>query len=970
MCSSDLVDRSTTTNLAAALRGAGFGVTPLSCADLAAEGVLSAARFDALVLPDARRFPGPAADALSRFLRSGGDLVLLGGLPFAEPVWPADGEWVTEAELAGAVATTPDGTVLHDFEDGKAPRWSRSSNATTNPSAVSVENGPHGRCLRVDVRGLSGWDNVRTPFPGASAGGANALALWAKGDAATPKLAIELREEDGSRWIATLDLTTEWRRHVLPAWRFGYWRDSRVTGRGGAGDGLNLARARELTVGQSFSHTGNLPGDHTFWIDGLALAASPVPRPGVFDLELPVGSDYGVYRLDDIREAVASPGQAIVPAGARLAGPLAGWSAIGFAFPGESRYVPLLDARDRHGRVRGAAAGMLVHHRGAWRDSCWLFSGLEGGAFARDPDFAPVLVAALTAMRSGDPVRGARAAAREAPADPALATPPPHAGFIRRSPDGRHLVLPDGRRFFMIGCNYIGTFDRCGGRMWLDAYYDPRLVEDDFRKARDAGLNVMRYWLQPSFDEALRRGDRRAVDAIREYARRYGVYLLLDLPGTGYATEAEMLASHRAIAAAFADEPMVLGYDLRNEPYVTTLGGIRYEGGPVPVQSRDLRGVYRGGLDDATLARWLEERPYWLHLPGTIKGAEAANVAVAWHFWAQYAKQHNLGASTLAGLGAEVPVAGWEELVKTVDASLDRWLRCQVAAIRSVDTNHLITVGHNTALAVLPANAQLDFVSQHIYARPLSYEAVMENLTTLDRLAKRWPDRPVSLGEFGYSNGVRMKDGHLDPYTSSVGEMAHYLHALAHGYEGCKKWMLVDWPLAVMRRYGDWNRGLETRIYEERFGLYSYDGTPGGRAKPVVPALRFLRDHVDRAGPGGELTVSPGPTTIGAVYEFRAPGARFVGHVRYESTDLRFEAPRPANVMLRWDGARLRVMSTADATVRLRPAAFVPSLRPGGAVAGACAARPADGDWLVLEMLEGETVTLGPGRGGSAVGSA
>ncbi len=170
-------------------------------------------------------------------------------------------------------------------------------------------------------------------------------------------------------------------------------------------------------------------------------------------------------------------------------------------------------------------------------------------------------------------------------------------------------------------------------------------------------------------------------------------------------------------------------------------------------------------------------------------------------------------------MGSEVTTKGWETLVETVDASLDRWLKVQIAAIREVDRNHLITVGHNTALTVLPANQQLDFVSEHIYARPYSYANVMENLTTLDRLAKRWPDRPITLGEFGYSNGIKLSDGYLDDQTSAVGEMTHYLYALAHGYDGVKKWMLCDWPLAIMKRYGDWDRGLETRIYDERFGL-------------------------------------------------------------------------------------------------------------------------------------------------------
>ena len=89
-----------------------------------------------------------------------------------------------------------------------------------------------------------------------------------------------------------------------------------------------------------------------------------------------------------------------------------------------------------------------------------------------------------------------------------------------------------------------------------------------------------------------------------------------------------------------------------------------------------------------------------------------------------------------------------------------------------------------------------------------------------------------------------MANGYLDRYTASVGEMIHYLYAFTKNYDGVKKWMLIDWPYKIMQHYGDWNKGDVTRVYEERFGLYYYDGTPAGRPKPIVHALAILwRTH-------------------------------------------------------------------------------------------------------------------------------
>jgi hypothetical protein len=380
---------------------------------------------------------------------------------------------------------------------------------------------------------------------------------------------------------------------------------------------------------------------------------------------------------------------------------------------------------------------------------------------------------------------------------------------------------------------------------------------------------------------------------------------------------------------------------------------------PAPVQTVDLAKVYPDLVDMAKVDSWLKERPRWLHLPSWIQGDEARRVAVANFLWSRYTSEFGLRSSTLQGLNGTVPVGRWRPLVDVVDRSLARWLDPQVKAIHDVDPNHLITVGHNTALTILPANAPLDFVSEHIYARPRSYENVMENITTLDRLRERWPDRPITLGEFGYSNGILLGDTYLDPHTSSMGEMIHYLYAFAHDYDGCKKWMLVDWPLAVMRHYGDWNRGLVTRTYEERFGLYSYDGTRHGRPKPIVSALHFFRQFAEHNSPGGTLTVVRDDNPIGTGYVYRAAKALFVGGRQADLPELRFQCPETANVMLTWDKTGMRVLSTADMLAEVDVKALAPRLADHPLKAkGASDVPRVDGGRYTLALRAGQVVTL------------
>ena len=947
--------------LTAHFRKAGFGVTPLRCEQLSSSDCLNASWFDALVLADSSRFPVPAEENLLRFLRDGGDLVLLGGLSFSKPLYPVKGTWRTEEEASNILGEELPDVLLFDFESGDVSGWSRVTNHAEQPSRASLQRAERGRCLQMSFRGVDGWDNFQRALPNGLPEGVNVLRFRARGDAQTGKLLVELREEDGTRWMTVVNLEAKWRWIALSLPQFEHWRDSTSVGRGGPLDAVRPEGVRMISFGLAGSHIPGTQGDHTVWLDDVGVSQEDRFLLRESSFQLPVFSDYEVYRMDGVRRVRALP-QKRMPADVPLDvdAEANGWSAVGFAFPNESTFVPLADALDAQGRSLGWASGVLVNHSAGFRNSCWLLCGIESEKWILNSEFGPWLAETVKVICGKELPRRERVSEREERVrEMDLKTPAAHEGFLHLSPDRRQILAPDGRPFFMIGCNYVGGLARCAGRMWRDDLYDARQVEDDFRKAHEAGLNIMRYWVQGPLDESLRRGDLRKVSAIRESARKYGVYLLLDLPGTGYPTEEAMVQSHQAIAKAFRDEPMVLGYDLRNEPYVTTLGGIRYKKGPVPVQSVDLLKQYPDAVDLAKVDAWLQERPWWLHLPLWIQGEEARNLAVANALWGQYTAEFDLRASSLPGLGRELPVGRWKPLLDAVDASLRRWVDIQVDAIREVDPNHLITVGHNTALCILPANERLDFVSKHTYVRPFSREDVIENMTTMDRLSERWSNRPITLGEFGYSNGIPMPKGALDPNASAVGEMMHFLYALSHGYGGCKKWMLVDWPLPVMRHYGDWNRGLATRIYEERFGLYFYDGTMAGRPKPIVPSLRFLREFVDAGRQGGKLEIIEENNPIRTGYLYRHPNALFVGGQKGSEKKLQFHASAPANVMLRWDEEKLYLMSSADADVRLDPTVFVKAIRSHDAqVQGHAEVRKMREGALSLKLLAGEEIVI------------
>ena len=607
-------------------------------------------------------------------------------------------------------------------------------------------------------------------------------------------------------------------------------------------------------------------------------------------------SRYEAYRMTGITSVSEFAGQPLLK-GIRIAGTFEGTSAIGFSRR-VAKFTPLLSANDRHGRVRGWAAGLLSHFD-EYPGSDWLLFGISNPEFYSTPGFAATLAAILPKMAGDGLAREAKAAQDLAVATRIPLTSPAPKGFLRRSADGKHIVHPDGRRFFMVGMNYHRSLDQ--GEWFGKQPFDEVSFEDDFRKARDAGVNCIRLGTAGHFYEK--------PEVVRECARRYGIYLLILL---NWGTRQDFVENAERVAQMYKDEPMVLGYDIQNEPTPSAVAGLKYDGEPSP--------AFRLKAYD---------RP-------TFEKE-----------WSQAMEPFTRGSySTFPGLlsGFE-PAAPHSAMARALNDTYELWIGKHIAAIRKHDPNHLISVGYNTIQTVLPANRRLDFVSHHVYEWPHSYESVMYNLTTMDRLAKLWPDKPVTLGEFGYTNGLVMSDGrYLDFHTSAVGEMAHYLYALARGYDGVMKWVLTDWHWDVIAKAGD--RGRATQIYEAYFGLYWYDGNPKGmgRLKPVGHAMKFLRDYWDEHGPGGTIEIRRARNPIGAGYVFRAPAALFIGDSRYAGEGLSFTAGSPANVMLTWNDKSLTLMSTCDARVEVDAAKFVPALASRGKVA--------------LNLLEGKRVTV------------
>jgi len=261
---------------------------------------------------------------------------------------------------------------------------------------------------------LTGWDtwyspDLETAFPE----GHDLLCLAARGDPKTPQLSVELVETDGSRWIAVVPLTTAWQSHALDPGRFRYWYDS-PTGRqrGNSGDRVRMQRVKQINFGLSLTHTPHVTtGEHRFWVDDIGTAPNPLAgcvQPAGVDPPVieSVSPSYKVFEPQGIAALSTAAGESVVDVTVRTSAP----SPLFCAHPRPAgkgtgldlpfRWVPLLEARDAAGVVRGASAWALLGVDPLVRGNVLSF-GFRESALMRDAQLQEALLASVRALSRG-----------------------------------------------------------------------------------------------------------------------------------------------------------------------------------------------------------------------------------------------------------------------------------------------------------------------------------------------------------------------------------------------------------------------------------------------------------------------------------------------------------------------------------------------------------------------------------------
>ncbi len=598
------------TALAALLKEAGREARPVQ-----PEALIEALKDPAVGLvaaPDLTLLPRASAEALIAFIEAGGDLLATGGEPFAGVVYLQEKKWVDWATLLSA--TEPRRIFL---VPALARGLQRSSNQPVPaPRLTYGALGPDGTETALDVRieKLTGWDTLAMPaFEASPFGPDDSLTIFSVKGTTGQTITVEWKEQDGSRWIAAVPLTAEWKRHALSPSDFKFWADGSPPER--ADTQFQPSRAKVLSFGPASGFGAVTDRAVSYTVGPFGVAPSPTDQslyvPPVIETLSPWYKQY---------ETLRGKAQARVPL-ARPRG-LTAWpelegryEAVGaLAKPDATRYQTSSGAVITWLPTVELPAPAKQALLAQWKRDLLGVTLLNGGPerLLNRPGAKPDLAArvlnrgveAISAVVRFETIKGKETVAT---ADAQLVLAPGATrGVAASAPElaageyqvritvrvgeevGDQLIAPlrvlaraddpqrrvtvadgvfqvDGKRVFLHGTNYwpgyVSGAER--GRYWghwlTPRNYDPELVEADLATMQKLGLNLVSI----QYSAADQGGP---VADFLERCARHGLWANIYLGGAHPLSFSRETVTALLEAADLRGNPTVFAYDLAWEP--------------------------------------------------------------------------------------------------------------------------------------------------------------------------------------------------------------------------------------------------------------------------------------------------------------------------------------------------------------------------------------------------------------------
>jgi len=363
--------------LGATLQQAGYQVEYLTSDQLADPGQFTREKYDILVLPYGASFPAPAQKTLEKFLHEGGSFFSTGGYAFNNPLLKGKTGWITEEEALNAdpgVELIQEGDFEGTLAACKAAGWT-----IQNPGACSLDStqAHQGRQSALVSVGEDGWWKEASweyEITGMHDRERFFFSCWARTEAVSDRYNgyafINLEQLDASHHPIYVVKTEVVRLRGTNGWKL-YQRETvanpetkwiRVTF--GLSKSFGKLWVDQVSLRKKFDQI-RINTSKGFPNDELRVTPEQI---GVFDAD---------YRLRKVASLEAAPDQDVVKTPYRMKLAATGYAASGVLGTDHSRWIPLINAYDGYGRLRGAAGALMRQYNGVYRKSHWAFFGVE-----------------------------------------------------------------------------------------------------------------------------------------------------------------------------------------------------------------------------------------------------------------------------------------------------------------------------------------------------------------------------------------------------------------------------------------------------------------------------------------------------------------------------------------------------------------------------------------------------------------
>jgi hypothetical protein len=370
------------------------------------------------------------------------------------------------------------------------------------------------------------------------------------------------------------------------------------------------------------------------------------------------------------------------------------------------------------------------------------------------------------------------------------------------------------------------------------------------------------------------------LDKVLDLAQHYGLRLLLTFADYDELDLSKLVTLNTTVARRYVDTPIILGYDLKNEPQFMDIAGALYPAGLTPpLQTDALIKVYGERLSPAASQKWRQNN----NVPAYMDAHQAYLYANVYQIFQDYLNSSDAWVYQHPGkTGVDFPnapeAASWRPFLDMLNSTLQSWIDVQQKAIWAGegDKPHKpTTVGFDKLWLVgLSASNSLGFISLHRYS-PLGINGVKDTMNILDTLHSMFGGKPLTLEEFGYSNALGPHDApvSISPQATAQAETALWLFLYSRGFSGGFKWMLTNFPPGYTPE-------------QNQFGLLD-DQT---RPKPSYYAARAVMAHtlINQNPEGGFTNLDDLPGN-GLGYNFTSNNAVFSDATNFSSVRLSFQ---------------------------------------------------------------------------------